>query len=387
MHKNHKRRISLVHSVLAPGDAISNSLRDKLRALTDTASVRDSVQVKAFVQCSGYEEAVVQCVPTTRELVLDPFFLNSDIRLFEFGIYSELFNAIYCTNASCKTLVHYHNITPRELVSEDRQETIDKSQLQKVNLLSADHVFCDSEFNRQDLLDYGLAPERLSLLPLPVSVGCRWPVKRNPERKDHIVLLYVGRFVPAKGIMDLLQAMKKTVHNGVDAFKLYMVGSLQFSDQTYVGEIENFIERENLKEHVCFVGTVSDEELIARYSAADALIMPSYHEGFCVPVIEAFAHGCYVIAYDSGNLSSIIGGLGTLVKTGDIEGLSQSIEHYCRTKIKAQLDGVEVLLPTPRGLLRESDHQRLACEYALGFSYEAFRSNFLSQLEKFIPAE
>lgn len=54
-------------------------------------------------------------------------------------------------------------------------------------------------------------------------------------------------------------------------------------------------------------GYVSDEQLSALYSAADIYLAPSLHEGFGIPVVEAFACGCPVMCSSGGALPEIAG--------------------------------------------------------------------------------
>ena len=51
-------------------------------------------------------------------------------------------------------------------------------------------------------------------------------------------------------------------------------------------------------------------------------MLPSYHEGFCVPILEAMAFGCRVLTYDNSNIPSISGGTATLVSTGNVCALA-----------------------------------------------------------------
>ena len=49
--------------------------------------------------------------------------------------------------------------------------------------------------------------------------------------------------------------------------------------------------------HVHFTGHVSNEELSAYYEVADLFLCASEHEGFCVPLVEAFYKQVPVLAY------------------------------------------------------------------------------------------
>jgi glycosyltransferase involved in cell wall biosynthesis len=63
--------------------------------------------------------------------------------------------------------------------------------------------------------------------------------------------------------------------------------------------------------------TVDDELLPALYGLADALLLPSLHEGFGLPVLEAMASGCPVLASRAAALPEVVGEAGVLLPPGD----------------------------------------------------------------------
>jgi glycosyltransferase involved in cell wall biosynthesis len=65
----------------------------------------------------------------------------------------------------------------------------------------------------------------------------------------------------------------------------------------YQAAVERFAEELGLAEAVEFAGSVSHEELIAYYGAADAFVCLSNHEGFCVPLLEAMYHRVPIVSY------------------------------------------------------------------------------------------
>jgi glycosyltransferase involved in cell wall biosynthesis len=65
------------------------------------------------------------------------------------------------------------------------------------------------------------------------------------------------------------------------------------------------------------LGYVSQEALSALYSAADAFLFPSFHEGFGIPVLEAMACGCPVICGSGGALPEVAGDAGRVVTSYD----------------------------------------------------------------------
>src|SRR6185295_2911777 len=65
---------------------------------------------------------------------------------------------------------------------------------------------------------------------------------------------------------------------------------------------------------VYFLGHVSNEELIALYDVADLFLCASEHEGFCVPIVEAFHKGVPVLAYAATAVPVTMDGAGVLYR-------------------------------------------------------------------------
>src|SRR5206468_1149679 len=78
---------------------------------------------------------------------------------------------------------------------------------------------------------------------------------------------------------------------------------------------------------VHFVGQLDDDELSRSYHSADALVMPSLHEGFCVPVLEAMACGLPVIASRSAALPETVGDAGLTFVPGNVDDLVSQIRR------------------------------------------------------------
>jgi glycosyltransferase involved in cell wall biosynthesis len=75
------------------------------------------------------------------------------------------------------------------------------------------------------------------------------------------------------------------------------------------------------------LGLVDDATLAALYRDALALCFPSRAEGFGLPVLEAMAAGCPVVASDLPVLREIVGDDGILVPAGDAIALSQALRE------------------------------------------------------------
>jgi glycosyltransferase involved in cell wall biosynthesis len=94
----------------------------------------------------------------------------------------------------------------------------------------------------------------------------------------------------------------------------------------------------DLQTRVHFSGYVSDEDLVALYSTALAVAMPSYSEGFGLPAIEAMACSAPVLASDRGSLPEVVGDAGIYFNPFDVESISKAmVEMVENEALRAQL--------------------------------------------------
>ena len=231
---------------------------------------------------------------------------------------------------------------------------------------------CDSEFSRDDLVAFGIPSERLSVLHLPASTR---QVHRSPSR-DVVRLLFVGRMVPIEGVLDLIEALGRLHDAGTRGFTLTLAGNALLSSPGYAAQASALITARGMDAIVELVDLPDEAELSALYAASDALVMPSYHEGYCLPVIEALAAGCYVIAYDLTNVPHVVGGLGTLITTGDIEGLTSAIADFVGRLQTSRARSEPVRLPTARGDMGVAEWRAAVGRHLAEYSESAFLRGF-----------
>lgn len=369
-------RVCLYSGLNIAADAISNSLRLRLRVLRELREDGFPIEVTAFVQGTDNGDARVVTAPTALDVIGHPAFRAAALHIFEYGIAYDLFDVVFLAAELAPTGAVYHNVTPLDLAGDANRAVIERSMRQRYNLFAADHVSCVSEVNRQELIALGMPEDRLSVTPLPPSV-------LSVRRRDRFAwgpphplrLLYVGRLVQAKGILDLLDAAEGARAEGAD-LRLVIIGNEQLCDPAVVAEVRRRTREGPVSGDAWFLGRVKDDVLAENYARADVLVMPSYHEGFCVPVIEAFASGAYVVAYDSSNLPNVLAGLGSLVPAGDVSALSAVLVDLATRFRAARERDDEVALPTDGGELPEGEWRAAVAAYVAGHSYEAFRRRF-----------
>lgn len=322
---NRDIRISIINGLCVNHDAISTSVVGAARAIEEGLGVRPRV----YTYACDFDDLDSRIVHRLSDIWLDEHFRRSDYVIYHFGVYYDLFNTIFLAPQSAARIVRFHNVTPAALLGGNAAVLIEKSLNQIANIGCADAIWADSAFNRQDLVTYGIDPAKITVEPLFVKDEIlRRPsptqMRAKADSDAPVEILFVGRFVPSKGVLDIVEAAAACAADG-RKFKIRLVGNTDFSDQDYIRKVRARITALNLDPMIDFIGRVDDATLCALYQSADIFLMPSYHEGFCVPLIEAFAAGCIPLVYEAGNLGALAHDLGDVIETGDVAQLARAL--------------------------------------------------------------
>jgi glycosyltransferase involved in cell wall biosynthesis len=381
-------KVALCSGVFVEHDGISASLGGRLDLLQRLRADGAPVETTLYCRGSNIDDRDVRVVNGVASLLLEPGFLHADVVCFEFGIYYDLFDAIFALPDDTARIGVYHNITPLELVPPEHLEDMQRSIRQRSNLTRAHHIICISDYNRRDLLEIGISPDKTSTVPLPVPPRLATPQPpRAPRNADRpIGLLYVGRLVRAKGVLDLLDAALRLRDANAPDFRLTLVFNESFSDAALVGDLRRRMKRERLDQWLTLEPDASDARLAELYRQADCFVIPSYHEGFCVPVIEALTAGCPVIASDAGNLPFILDGLGVLFPAGNVDELTAALRRTLTHLADAAREGRMAVVDTMRGPLRHHVWVDAVEHHLRGFSRARFESGFLAAMSDALTA-
>lgn len=198
-------------------------------------------------------------------------------------------------------------------------------RLDAFGLKKAQHIIAVSEYTKADLTRYLKIPEgKITVIYDGVDHGVFKPV---PGRCfDFPYLLYVGTERPRKNLETLLKAFlflkrETMAPRNLKLVKCGSAGRTERFRRTTLDEIRHF----GLEDEVIFTEYTSDENLAIYYSSASALVMPSLYEGFGLPVIEAMACGCPVIASNCSSLPEVAGGAALLFSAQDHIELAQAL--------------------------------------------------------------
>jgi glycogen(starch) synthase len=157
----------------------------------------------------------------------------------------------------------------------------------------------------------------------------------NPYRDDLFRLLpgvertgdlaFVGRLVSDKGVDVLLDAMGRLASEGLRP-RLTVVG-----DGPEMPRLHEQAARLGIAGQIDFLGTRTDEELVAILNRHRILVVPSrYREPFGIVALEGIACGCVVVGSEDGGLKDAIGPCGETFRNGDAADLARVLGRLLR---------------------------------------------------------
>ena len=221
--------------------------------------------------------------------------------------------------------MNYHNVTPPEYYAPwdngmARHQLLAQTQLGALASRAALGLAV-SAFNERELRQAGFA--RTAVVPpaamapavsaarhaSPTGAGARW--------------VSVGRQAPNKAIELAVMALLVTHAHHDAAATLEVVGRPVVP--SYTAALHRFVDELGLREAVTFTGALSDNALATVMGGADVLVVPSRHEGFGVPVLEAMTSGLPVVANGAGALPEVVGEAGLLVDADDPYALADAV--------------------------------------------------------------
>lgn len=305
------KRSPNVHQVLATlgyGDAIGHEVLGIQRVLRHAGFESD-----IFVQTA--DPRLEDLTRDYRDLLeaSDP----SNILIHHFSIGSRASRIAYAVPD--RQILVYHNITPPGFFVDVHEQLAEQCFKGKRELgvypARVDLALGDSEFNRQELESLGFHPT--GILPV-VPDFAHLDLEPNDLMAgqfddDCTNVLFVGRIIPNKRIEDCIRYFHAYQRTFNPRSRLLLVGSYGGYEK-YLSMLQELVASLGTS-RVHFAGHVTDAELTAYYDVADLFLCASAHEGFCVPIVEAFYKQVPVVAYAATAVPSTMDGAGVLYTT------------------------------------------------------------------------
>lgn len=195
---------------------------------------------------------------------------------------------------------------------------------------------------------------KIAVIPPGVDISRFYPIPRDeaqevigvPPCED--MLLFVGRIEPLKGLDTLIQAIARLRTRDIYVCLVVIGGDPDTSPEAQSAEmarVRALCDQAGLSDLVTFLGKRSQETLPYYYSAANAVVVPSYYESFGMVALEAMACGTPVVASQVGGLAFLVqdGVTGFTVPVDEPEALADKLALLLRDEPLRQKLGQQAL--------------------------------------------
>ena len=204
-------------------------------------------------------------------------------------------------------------------------------------LKKANHIFTVSNFVKEDIqTKYGINSSKISV----IYNGSRNLMTNDIESINHktppssTYFFYYGAIHPRKNIENAIKAYNLFRSQNKGQILFLLAGRMAWRTK----EVEKAWKESPFAQDIHFLGYLSDASIYHFLKHALALVYISLHEGFGMPIIEAFAAETPVITSNNGALAEISGEGALLVNPSDINDIARGMnEIYANTSLRRNL--------------------------------------------------
>ena len=340
-----------------------------MRVAVDISPIRSGHKVRGI---GSYTKNLIEEFKKGKEDIEFEFFESSasppPVDIVHYPYFDLFFHTLPIKKKNSR-VVTIHDVIP--LVFPDHfpagiRGTINLMQ-QKLALKDVDAVICDSKTSKNDVVKKLSIPENkihvVYLAPGPnfkrISDQRQLSVVAKKYRLPSRFILYVGDVNWNKNIPGLLEAIK------IANVNLVIVGESPVDESLIqVKDMNAKIESLGIKNKITRTGFVPEKDLISIYNLASLTVLPSFYEGFGLPVLESMACGTPIVCSDVASLAEI--GINTAIFCNPFN------PHNIANKIKDVLK----LTQKERGALSQK-----LISHAVKFNWEKVAKNTIAVYE------
>lgn len=193
-------------------------------------------------------------------------------------------------------------------------------------------IITSTEFNKREMIKYYGKDVESKIRVIPLAYDSeKFTVHSAQFTGDALkkygikqpFILSVGRLETKKNTARLIEAFNK-IKNNQSNIQLVLAGPPGAGHEA----VKEAIEKSPFKKDMILPGFVSEGDLPALYAGAEVFVFPSLYEGFGLPVLEAMASGCPVIASGGGALEEVGGGAAIYVNPQSVDDIARGIGEF-----------------------------------------------------------
>ncbi|MDF3822179.1 glycosyltransferase [Leptospira sp. 96542] len=230
-------------------------------------------------------------------------------------------------NLSGKKILRFHNITPASFYKEtttkeifdamEKFESVSYLELATFSLF-CDSIWCDSNYNLFTVRDFKF--QNPYILPI-----CKEYTIKNTIPNDSGSLIFVGRYSPQKKWEDLIDFFAEWSILYPNS-ECYLVGSVIGAFDGYYERLKQKVKERELENKIQFLTGLNDNEVLSYFEKSSVFVSMSEHEGFCLPLLEAFGMGLPVYAYAQTAVPETMRGAGLLFYEKSFSTLTKELK-------------------------------------------------------------
>ena len=243
---------------------------------------------------------------------------------------------------------------PDQMSAEIRR---DYPRLARSHAARADAIVVSSHYAAREVTrELGVTPSRVHVCP-PGRPDWAAGVAARQSARRGTTILFMGTLNLRKNVGTLLEAYARLRAQVADAPRLVLAGQTMPASARW----EARANEAPLAGHVEITGYVDTARRIELFANARMLVLPSYEEGFGLPVLEAMACGVPVVVSSRGSLPEVAGGAAEPIDPDDAEAMA--------AKMRELLTDGAAESAAQRGLLQASQFSWAACAAAARKAY------------------
>jgi glycosyltransferase involved in cell wall biosynthesis len=244
---------------------------------------------------------------------------------------------------------------PDQMSAEIRR---DYPALARSHAARADGVIVSSQYAAGEVTrELRIDPSRVHICPPGrPSWADAVLLRRKESQRSGKHILFMGTLSLRKNVGTLLEAYARLRANMPDAPPLILAGHRTPASARW----EARSGQPPLRGHVTITGYVDGARKIELYADASMLVLPSYEEGFGLPVLEAMACGVPVIVSSRGSLPEVAGAAATPIDPDDADGFAQAMQALLQRDTAGTI---------ARGVAQAARYSWSACAVAARLAY------------------
>lgn len=252
----------------------------------------------------------------------DVFLPSVDLTIFpNFATWSSVRSKYHATVIHDLTYLYFPEVVEAKNLAHLRR-VVPRS------IKKSDFIITVSEAVKSEIVkEFSLPPEKCIVTTIPPD-GSYFIINTNEIHKKYGIptqkfIYFIGNLEPRKDLPTLIEAYCKLPPATKKEYSLVIAGGKGWKTEKSRQSLE---QAQQAGENVVHIGFVDSKDTAAFYQRASLFVMPSIYEGFGMPILEAMASDCPVVASDIPVLRETAGNAALFAKAGDSDSFKNAIQ-------------------------------------------------------------